>query len=59
MVSPVGRFAGSFRPGPFRPCFMGGSIRPYLVSRFARRSFRPWVVSPIAYIERHTEITDS
>ena len=59
VVSPVGRFAGSFRPGSFRPCFRGGSIRPYKVSRFARRSFRPGVVSPIAYIEGHTEITDS
>ena len=29
VVSPVGRFAGSFRPGSFRPCFRGGSIRPY------------------------------
>ena len=29
VVSPVGRFAGSFRPGSFRPCFSGGSIRPY------------------------------
>ena len=29
VVSPVGRFAGSFRPGSFRPCFMGGSFRPY------------------------------
>ena len=47
VVSPVGRFAGSFRPGSFRPCFRGGSIRPYYVSRSARRSFRPWVVSPI------------
>ena len=29
VVSPVGRFAGSFRPRSFRPCFRGGSIRPY------------------------------
>ena len=29
VVSPVGRFAGSIRPGSFRPCFRGGSIRPY------------------------------
>ena len=29
VISPVGRFAGSFRPGSFRPCFRGGSIRPY------------------------------
>ena len=29
VVSPVGRFAGSFRPGSFRPCFWGGSFRPY------------------------------
>ena len=28
VVSPVGRFAGSFCPGSFRPCFMGGSFRP-------------------------------
>ena len=41
VVSPVGRFAGSFRPGSFRPCFRGGSFRPYWVSRFARGSFRP------------------
>ena len=31
VVSPVGRFAGSFCPGSFRPCFRGGSIRPYKV----------------------------
>ena len=54
VVSPVGRFAGSFRPESFRPRFRGGSIRPYYVSRFARRSFRPWVVSPIVFIEGHT-----
>ena len=29
VVSPVGRFAGSFRPESFRPGFMGGSFRPY------------------------------
>ena len=28
VVSPVGCFAGSFRPGSFRPCFLGGSFRP-------------------------------
>ena len=41
VVSPVGRFAGSFRPGSFRPCFWGGSFRLIRrvvspVSRFAR-----------------------
>ena len=46
VVSPVGRFAGSFRPESFRPRFEGGSFRPYKVSRFARGSVRPWVVSP-------------
>ena len=25
---PVSRFAGSFRPGSFRPWFRGGSFRP-------------------------------
>ena len=55
VVSPVGRFAGSFRPGTFRPCFRGGSIRPYNVSRFARRSFRPWDVSPVVFIEGQTD----
>ena len=55
VVSPVGRFTGSFRPGSFRPCFKGGSIRPYYVSRFGRRLFRPWVVSPIVFIEGHTD----
>ena len=56
VVSPVGRFArGLFRPGSFRPCFRDGSIRPYYVSRFARRSFRPLVVSPIVFIEGHTD----
>ena len=29
LVSPVGRFAGSFRPESFRPGFRGGSIRPF------------------------------
>ena len=29
VVSPVGRFARSFRPESFRPGFMGGSFRPY------------------------------
>ena len=29
VVLPMGRFAGSFRPGSFRPCFGGGSFRPY------------------------------
>ena len=29
IVSPVGRFARSIRPGSFCPCFRGGSIRPY------------------------------
>ena len=28
VVSPMGRFIGSFRPGSFRPCFKDGSIRP-------------------------------
>ena len=52
-----GHFArGSFRPGSFRPLvrFTDGSNRPYYVSRFARRSFHPWVVSPIVFIEGHT-----
>ena len=29
VVSPVGRFAGSFRPESFRPGFIGGLFRPY------------------------------
>ena len=29
VVSPVCRFAGSFRPESFRPGFMGGSFCPY------------------------------
>ena len=37
--------AWSFRPGLFRPNFGGESIRPTLVGRFGRESFRPWVVS--------------
>ena len=41
VVSPVGRFAGSFRPESFRPGFMDGSFRPYYVGRFARELFRP------------------
>ena len=44
-----GRFAGSFCPESFRPCVKGGSICPDKVSRFARMSFRWWVVSPIVF----------
>ena len=50
VVSPVGRFAGSFCPESF--WIRGESIRAYEVRRFARESFRPWVVLPQIYFSK-------
>ena len=37
--------SGSFWPWVVSAKFWGESIRPMLVGRFGRESFRPWVVS--------------
>ena len=46
VVSPWVVSPGRFALSRFALVLGGGSIRPYKVSRFARRSIRPWVVSP-------------
>ena len=45
VVSAVGRFGWVVSAWVVLAKFLGGSIRPILVGRFGRESFRPWVVS--------------
>ena len=45
VVSAVGRFGRVVSAWVVSAKFWGESIRPILVGRFGRESFRPWVVS--------------